>query len=214
MQKILLAGLVVLVPFIITLYFIIWAIEIASIPFYPLAKYIISIEAIKNRLGIEHSQFLLGLCSRLFAVIFLVILSYILGLIVHSFFNKYLIEKPLKIIKKIPIIGKLFSFTYTLSAKLSDTAQSDFFKETVLFPFFDPDKQVLGIVTKHTVPDFIPKNIPLDTVLFIPTSPHPVSGFLVFCSKKDLTKTSIAPDEALEIVIAMGADERKDSSFK
>lgn len=208
MQKILLSGLVVLLPFVITIYFFLWAIEIASIPFYPLAKYILNLDPIKNTLEIENSQLLLVIFTRVFAVIFLVILSYFLGLVAHSFFNKYLIEKPLKLIKKIPIIGKLFSFTYNVSLKLTDAAHPDFFKETVLFPFFHKDKQVLGIVTKKTAPDFIPKNLHLDTVLFIPTSPHPVSGFLVFCSNKDLTKTSIHPEEALEYVIAMGADEQ------
>jgi uncharacterized membrane protein len=208
MQKTLLAGLALLIPFVITLYFILWVIDIASIPFYNVSKQILNSDVVKNYISFEHNQMIENTIARLFAVVVLIIVSYILGLIAHSILNKFLIQKPLSIIKKIPFIGKLFSFTYKVSSKLTDAANPDFFKETVLFPFFSKDEQVLGIISQKKPPHFVPEELNLDTVLFIPTSPHPVSGFVVICSSKNLTHTKIHPEEALEFVIAMGAEEK------
>jgi len=208
MQKTLLAGLALLIPFVITLYFILWVIDIASIPFYNVSKEILNSEIIKSYVTFDHNEIIQNLIAKVFAIIVLAFVSYILGLIAHSILNKFLIQKPLSIIKKIPFIGKLFSFTYKVSSKLTDAANPDFFKETVLFPFFSKDEHVLGIISQKKPPHFVPKELDLDTVLFIPTSPHPVSGFVVICSSKNLINTKIHPEEALEFVIAMGAEEK------
>ena len=59
-------------------------------------------------------------------------------------------------------------------------------------------RQARGEVTKHA-----PKNDELVSV-FVPTTPNPTSGFMLFLPSKDIKELSMSVEEAAKLVISAG----------
>lgn len=77
-------------------------------------------------------------------------------------------------------------------------------KETVLAPFPHGKARAIGFITGSTPEILQKKAINNDTVVFIPTSPHPISGFLLLYSSQDLQKIETPPEQALKWIISCG----------
>ncbi len=82
-----------------------------------------------------------------------------------------------KLFSKVPLVRSIYRVSRDLT-KAVFTQDSKTFKETVVVPFPGHDTHALAFVT-GPVPDAIRKVIPdAELTVFVPTSPHPISGFL------------------------------------
>jgi uncharacterized membrane protein len=203
MRKTLIAGFALLIPIVVTVYFFVFFIDIAALPFLHLSKILLTSEFLEKIPFVENHAYVQKLTAKFIAVLFLLICSYILGKIARYKFKIYLIDKPLDLLLKFPVIGWVISLTRNVSAKLFDP-ENKFFKESVLVPFFAPNRYCIGLVTSKHCPEFIPNNPELDRVVFVPTSPHPVSGFLIITEAEAVKLIQLDPNEALAFVISCG----------
>jgi uncharacterized membrane protein len=205
MRKTLITGFALLIPVIMTAYFIIFTINIAAIPFYPLSKNVIDLELAQRFDFVKHHIFFQKLFAKLLAIIFLVLAAYLFGFFMKNKIKKYLIDKPLNFLKKIPVLGFFINLTDSVSHKIFDPKNKKIFKKAVLMPFFSEKRYALGLVTSEKAPAFA-KQIPeIEQVIFIPTSPHPVCGFLVLTDKQAAHLLKLDPSEALAYIISCGA---------
>ena len=205
MRKTLITGFALLIPVIMTAYFIIFTINIAAIPFYELSKNVIDIELATRYDFVKHHVFFQKLFAKILAIIFLVVLAYLFGVFMRDAAKKYLIDKPLNLLKKVPVLGFFINLTDSVSHKIFDPKNNRIFKKTVLMPFFSKDRYAIGLVTSEKTPHFA-KHVPgVEEVVFIPTSPHPVCGFLILTQKEAMQLTKLDPSEALAYIISCGA---------
>lgn len=205
MRKTLITGFALLIPVIMTAYFLIFTINIASIPFYALSKHVIDLELATRYDFVKHHVFFQKLVAKLLAIIFLVLFAYLFGTLMKKKLKKYLIDKPLNVLRKIPVIGFFINLTDSVSHKIFDPKNKKIFKKTVLVPFFSEKRFALGLVTSEKTPSFA-KHIPgIEEVVFVPTSPHPVCGFLILTEKEAMKLTKLDPSEALAYIISCGA---------
>lgn len=205
MRKTLITGFALLIPIIMTAYFIIFTINIAAIPFYALSKNVIDLELATRYEFVKHHIFFQKLFAKLLAIIFLILAAYFCGLFLKKKLKKYLVDKPLSLLRKIPVLGFFINLTDSVSHKIFDPKNKKIFKKTVLMPFFSEKRYALGLVTSEKAPNFAKQTPGIEQVVFIPTSPHPVSGFLVLTDKQAAHLLKLDPSEALAYIISCGA---------
>ena len=68
---------------------------------------------------------------------------------------------------------------------------------------------IIGLVSadlKGEVKDKLPEDM---LNVFIPTTPNPTSGFLIFVPRKDVTELSMSVEEAIKFIVSGGLVEPK-----
>lgn len=208
MRKTLITGFALLIPVIMTAYFIIFTINIAAIPFYALSKNVIDIELATRYDFVKHHLFFQKFFAKLLAIIFLMLTAYFFGLLMKKKIKEYLLDKPLSLLRKIPLLGFLINLTDSVSHKIFDPKNKKIFKKVVLMPFFSEKRYALGLITSEKAPHFTKKIPEIEQVVFIPTSPHPVSGFLILTDKQAAHLLNLDPSEALAYIISCGASSK------
>ena len=184
------AGLVVLGPFMATLFLISW-----------LFNWIDSI--LKGLLGRFLAQF--GLIPfpglGFISVIAIIILT---GVIALNYVGKKILAIGDTIVTRIPLINRIYlAIQQIAQALLSE--KREVFKEAVLIPFPRPGLYSIAFFTQDTKGEI--QNVLNDDVVsvFMPTTPNPTSGYLLFVPKKDVIRLAMPIEEAMKLIISGGA---------
>lgn len=203
MKKYLLTGLITLLPIAFTILLIIWVFNLLTEPFAGmLEQMIVSYE---NFFGIDiykHEQLAL-FASRIIVLLLLFFSLLLLGFIANKFFFKSLINFFNSILLRIPIIRTIYSISKEVTHGFIKPNQKLFEKST-LVPFPYPETRAIGLVSSP-IPDYIQKKLPEDSIsVFVPTSPHLISGFIIFFPKNLTTDIPFTTEEVCKFLISCG----------
>ena len=124
--------------------------------------------------------------------------------------GKFLLNLGEKIITKIPLASTIFTTIKQVSKIIfSDGPKS---QKAVLIEYPRKGTFTVGFATQNL------NNKDLDKIpVFIPTSPNPTSGFLIFVPKDQIKELSISADDAFKLIVSGGLslnDEKDISIFK
>jgi uncharacterized membrane protein len=197
------SGLIIFIPFIITIYLIV---EITMwlntlVDFTP-ARFLDIPEFINPYL----SQFIIFLIAGISFIAFITLI----GLLTKNLLGKFLLNSGEKIISKIPLASTIF----TTMKQVSKTIFSDGPKnqKAVLIEYPRKGTFTIGFATQDL------DNKDLDKIpVFIPTSPNPTSGFLIFVPKEDIKELDISADDAFKLIVSGGLslnEEKNISKYK
>ncbi len=127
----------------------------------------------------------------------------VIGAIAAGFFGRWLIKVGEGLLNRMPIVGTI----YGASKQILETvlaSQSDAFRDVVLVEYPRKDLWVIGFVTGGTKGE-VSTAIEDETVnVFVPTTPNPTSGFLLFCPKNELKYLDMSVEEAVKLVVSGG----------
>jgi uncharacterized membrane protein len=184
-------GLLVLTPLVLTI-FLIWKLFIGI---DGLLQGFIS--NMLERVGVPATKYGLGFIS----VILLILLT---GLIARNYFGRKVIKLGENVLSKIPLISRIYMAIQQISnAFLSE--KREVFKKAVLIEYPRKGIYSIGFFTQDTRGE-VQERLDRDVVsVFLPTTPNPTSGFLLFVPKSDVTELDISIEEALKLVISGGA---------
>ncbi len=104
----------------------------------------------------------------------------------------------------IPLVNKVYNAIVQISQALLG-GQKEVFKYAVMIEYPRREMYSIGFVTQDT------KGAPQDAVsedvisVFVPTTPNPTSGYLLFVPKKDVAFLNMSVEEALKLIISAGA---------
>lgn len=135
--------------------------------------------------------------SVAFVLTFVVLYS--IGVIATNFLGKFVISFFETILHNVPIIKNV----YTSSKKLIEiislpTTQS--FKRVVIVEYPRVGMKAFAFVTGGIKTE---DGTEL-TSLFIPTTPNPTSGFLIYISEEDITETNLNIEEGMKLIVSGG----------
>ena len=189
------AGLLVIIPLALTIY-VVWNLFIAidGLLATPVSQ------AIYKALDIVPKyRTIPGLG---FIALILVILT--VGFIARNYVGKKLLGFGDAVLGRIPVVRHIYTtFQQISQAFLAD--HSETFKRAVLIEYPRKGIYSIGFVTQDTR-GIVQSKLPDDVVsIFLPTTPNPTSGFLLFVPKKDIVLLNITVEEALKLVISGGA---------
>jgi len=102
-----------------------------------------------------------------------------------------------KLMQNIPLLKTIYNFVKDFLKMAFTTKESEVFREVVLVPFPNRELKSIGFVTNRLGEKFL--------VVFVPTCPNPTSGFTVTVKKENVEFIDIGIDEAMKMIISIGA---------
>lgn len=192
MKKTFLAGLALLLPLAITLAVIAFILDLLTNPFLNLAEE----SLVKLNIGKE----LLVFISRLLILSALVVFTFFLGLI-----GKWIAFHWIDgLFSKIPLIKTVYQATSQLSKNFLKESAT-YFDKRLLVKYPSDSSLALGLQSSCPPPKVF-ATLPQDDyrAVFVPTSPHPVSGFLMLMHTSDIKEIDLTTEELFTILISCG----------
>ena len=139
-----------------------------------------------------------------FGILFLFVLLILIGMISSGFIGNALIGLMNKIISKMPFVSSVYSALRKSIETIMGGGQNQAFRQAVLVQYPREGLWTIAFVTGK-VYSGIQKKIKEELIsIYVPTTPNPTSGFLIFVPQKDIIPLKIKVDEAGKIIISTG----------
>jgi uncharacterized membrane protein len=136
-------------------------------------------------------------------VIFTIILIFVVGLVVKSYFGKKAVDLGEWILGKIPFISGI----YTALKKLAETIFSDksqSFRRVVMIEYPRKGLYSVAFVTGPSRGEVQTKTTDTMINIFVPTTPNPTSGFYIMVPENDVINLNMTVEEAFTLIMSGG----------
>lgn len=204
MKKYLIAGVITLLPIVLTFAVVSWLFHFFTGPFLGMAQSFVA--AYEGRVGIDSEQHaaLLLFISRVLALIVVVGLTLLLGFFGRKLFFKTIMHTTSGVLLRIPFVKSVYRISKEITgAVFSQEAKT--FKKTVLLPFPHSEAHTIAFLTGNAPPACKSAVKEVEMSVFVPTSPHPLSGFMLLTPKKSLLEVDVSVEEAFKFLLSCGA---------
>ena len=108
-----------------------------------------------------------------------------------------------RILDNTPVVRSIYGAIKQIMETVMST-NSESFRDVVLVEYPKKGIWVIGFVTGETKGEVQTLNEEILINVFIPTTPNPTSGFLLFVPKKDLIYMKMKVEDAVKMVISGG----------
>lgn len=194
LQNLFIAGLLVLLPISLTIFIITFIFQKLDNLLSPAFVRLL----ILLGLPLQDEQFVMGLGVA--ATIFIIIFT---GLITKNILGRKLFSLGEIIVEKIPVARSIYSGAKQIIDAVSKS-KLDAFNKVVMVEYPRKGLYSLGFVTCAARGE-IQENTNEDVVnVFIPTTPNPTSGLLIFVPKEDIIPLSMSVEEGIKLVVSGG----------
>ena len=136
-------------------------------------------------------------------LIIAVVALFFLGVIASNFIGGSILRFGERLLERVPLVSNVYG---GLKQIVGTVAQSDErnFKEVCLVEYPRPGLWAIGFVTaelkgapkKHLKENYVS--------IFVPTTPNPTSGFLLFSKREDIKILDMTPEEGAKMIISGG----------
>ena len=121
-----------------------------------------------------------------------------------NYVGQSLVALGRSLIERMPIISGLYSAFRKIIETLLGKGQNTAFRKAVLIEYPRKGLKTIAFITGPVYRE-IQKADPEKLIcVYVPTTPNPTSGFLIYVPKKDVVPLNIGVDEALKIILSMG----------
>ena len=136
-------------------------------------------------------------------LVVLVLAMMLVGAITASFFGRLWVRISERLLNQMPVIRSVYSAVKQILETVL-AQQSNAFREAVLIEYPRRGLWAIGFLTGQTKGEV--QNLTEEDCInvFLPTTPNPTSGFLLFVPKKDIVHLSMSVEEAIKMVISGG----------
>jgi uncharacterized membrane protein len=203
MKKYFFTGFVTLLPLALTLIIASWLFNFFAAPLAGLTETIILNYERKLGLSPEQHDTLVLFLSRLMALVLLFLLILFLGFCGQKFLIKIFLKVPERLFAHIPLVRTIFRLSHEITkAVFSENKKT--FKQTVLLPFPHDHAFTIGFVTGDTPPILKIGKPETDIAVFVPTAPHPMSGYVLLVPKNIVHPIDTSVEDAFKFLISCG----------
>ena len=128
-----------------------------------------------------------------------VIFIYLIGILVSNVIGKRLYSWFETILAKIPIVNAVYKTIKQITTTLSHPERQAF-KKVVYIQYPRKGIWTLTMVTGESIDEGKEKYYHI----FVPTTPNPTSGYLLYIPQKHAVETNISVEEGLKIIVSGG----------
>ncbi|MCX7118608.1 MAG: DUF502 domain-containing protein [Gammaproteobacteria bacterium] len=191
----LLAGLVVWMPILVTMWILQFIVELldSSIALLPDAY---------------QPSNLLGINVPGLGVVFSLVVLLLTGVLVTNYMGQLLVGWSERFLDKIPLVRSIYNTSKQVMQAIF-SSNSNAFRKVVLVEYPRKDIWTLAFQTANSVP-FFDKDTQNEMIsIFVPTTPNPTGGFLLMVARNQIKEVSLTVDEALKYIISLGVMQQK-----
>jgi len=145
----------------------------------------------------------LGFAIPGLGLIISIILLFLLGIIASNFIGKSLIKSGERLLDRVPVVSPVYNSLKQIVQTVA--AQKDrAFRDVCLIEYPKKDVWAIGFVTADL------SGKPAEALgddmvcVFVPTTPNPTSGFLLFVKKDTIQILDMTPEEGAKMIISGG----------
>ncbi len=185
------AGVIVALPILVVITVISWLVNLVDgnvIKFLP---------------GKLNPRTYLGFDIPGLGLIIALIVLFILGVLASNFFGKALIRAGERLLARVPVVSPTYNAVKQIVTTVA--AQKDrAFRDVCLIEYPRKGLWAIGFVTADL--EGAPQAHLKDgyVCVFVPTTPNPTSGFLLFVKEKDIKILDMTPEEGAKMIISGG----------
>lgn len=136
-------------------------------------------------------------------IIILVVALTLIGMFAAGFLGKFFLRLGEWIVYKMPFISSVYSVLKQIFETFLSN-KSNAFKQVVLLEYPRKGIWILGFVSTDTEGE-VKEHLQTEMInVFIPTTPNPTSGFLIFVPKSDVVPLDMSVEDGIKFVISGG----------
>jgi len=127
----------------------------------------------------------------------------LIGMVATGWLGRWTIRTGEWVLARVPVVRSLYSAIKQIFETVL-AARSDAFRDCVLIQYPRPGSWAIAFVTGRTEGHV--QEITADEVInvFLPTTPNPTSGFLLFIPLDEITELEMTVEEGLKMVVSAG----------
>lgn len=181
-------GLVLILPVVATIWLVVFSVRVVSQPLSLLIG--------------QESPMIISF------VLTLVIIT-LLGFVASNFIGRTMIDYFDRLVVKIPVIGMIYRSSKQVISAFSFNNRD--LLSAVLVEYPRSGTWALAYVTSETVNGLTPinkENTTFDSQkmvsLFVPTTPNPTSGYLIYVNESDIVRLDMSVEESIRLLMSAG----------
>ncbi|MFM2389071.1 MAG: hypothetical protein RLZZ437_626 [Pseudomonadota bacterium] len=196
-----LTGLVVVLPITLTIY-LIWTvigwIDGWVLPFVPSAYH--PNELLRHYFGEDWTYNVRGL-----GVIVFLVFTVLVGWLAKGLFGRSILRWAEGLVDRMPVVRSVYNGLKQIAETVFSQSSNNFDRACVV-QFPRQGIYAIGFVATRAKGELAEKIPGGDDVLtvFVPTTPNPTSGFLVYLPAKDVTLLDMTVEDAAKLIISAG----------
>ena len=188
-----LTGMVVVVPVFLTFYLMWWFIGLVDSFVLPLVP------------GRYQPQPYLGIDVKGYGVIIFLIFTVFIGAITKGFIGRSLLHRAERIVDRMPVVRSIYNGLKQIAETVLSQSNSSF-EKACLVEYPRRGIWAVAFVATNTKGEIL-RRLPGEEQflsVFLPTTPNPTSGFLLFVPKADVIMLDMDVEAAAKLVISAG----------
>lgn len=156
----------------------------------------------------------IGINLRGVGVIFFLLFTIVVGWIARGVIGVAFLRWAESLVSRMPIVRSIYNGVKQI-AETVFAQQEQSFEKACLIQYPRPGTWVIGFVSTKTKGEVLRRTDagPMMSV-FVPTTPNPTSGFLLFLPEKDVTILDMTVEDAAKLVISAGLVHPEDVNGK
>ena len=137
-------------------------------------------------------------------VVLLLVFLILIGMLTANFVGRTLMRFGQSLIEKMPIISGIYNAFRKIFETLLGSGKNTAFRQPVLVDYPRKGMKTIAFLTGPVYHEIQGKADEALVSVYVPTTPNPTSGFLIYVPKKDIIPLKIGVDDALKIILSMG----------
>lgn len=188
-------GIIIALPIAVTIWLLTWFVRLVD------GRVLSVVPPVWNpNLWIKETT---GLSIPGIGLVMAVVALWMLGLLASNFIGTSILRFGERILARVPLVSNIYNALkqiVTTVALQKDRA----FKDVCLIEYPRPGLWAIGFVTSSL------KGAPLEHLsadhvcVFVPTTPNPTSGFLLFAKRSEIKILDMTPEEGAKMIISGG----------
>ncbi len=176
-----------------------------AITFYMAYKFVLWVDVLVGKLVPPqyHLDNYLPFTIPGLGLVFLVVVLTLVGMFAAGFLGRFFLRLGEWIVSKVPLISSV----YSLLKQVFETffsSKTQAFSKVVMLEYPRKGIWILGFVSSELKGE-VKENFKGDMLnVFIPTTPNPTSGFLIFVPKEDTVELEMSVEDGIKFVISGG----------
>jgi uncharacterized membrane protein len=187
------SGLLLLAPLAVTILAFTWIIGNVAGIFRPLFDLVLPVR-------LQTIPFVWDIA----VTVLLCVLITLFGFVSHYLFGKYLLDLGERVITGIPGVSAVYGSVKQVVATFG-SQNRNLFSRVVLVQYPRPGIWTLGFLTSRTQAEAQARAGQELWAVFVPTSPNPTSGFVLFFPPAEITELDMSVGDGMKMVISGGA---------
>jgi uncharacterized membrane protein len=137
-------------------------------------------------------------------LLLLLVVLFLIGMLTTGYVGRFFVNLWEKIIRKMPIVSSIYSLIKQIfETFLSQKNRS--FSEVVLVEYPRKGLWTIAFVSKRDTGGEVEEKTGKQKLsIYVPTTPNPTSGFLIFVDENDVIKLDMSVEEGIKYVISCG----------